>query len=236
MSLRTSPAVIALRNLGRALGVNALVGRWLAGSRYEDRFQQAMLDAVREADVVWDVGANQGLYTRQFAERVGPRGRVYAFEPSPRNLVVLRAAVAALANVTVVPSALGREPGEVSFRQGDDALGATSRIVAAAEPAGGAEALTRVRVARADALVAEAGVAAPTLVKIDTEGFELDVLEGMPRCLASPALHTLCLEIHFELLRARGLADAPARIERMLEQAGFRCDWPDASHLVATRR
>ncbi len=85
MSLRTNRTVIALRNAGRALGVNRLLSSLLAPGGYEGQFQNAMFDAVQAGDCVWDVGANVGLYTTNVAERVGLSGKVCAFEPSPEN-------------------------------------------------------------------------------------------------------------------------------------------------------
>lgn len=49
---------------------------------------------IRLGDTVLDVGANIGYYTLIFARLVGPRGRVYAFEPDPVNFALLRHNVA----------------------------------------------------------------------------------------------------------------------------------------------
>ena len=45
---------------------------------------------IRRGDVVLDVGANIGYYTLLFARLVGDEGRVYAFEPDPRNFALLK--------------------------------------------------------------------------------------------------------------------------------------------------
>ena len=233
MSLRTSRVFIVLRRFGRALGVNAKLVRVLRGG-YENRFQEAMLSAVRPGDCVWDVGANIGYYTLELARRVGSAGSVVAFEPSPNNLERLRAAVAGNNQITVMPCALGAKAGKAHLRQGADPIGATSQLVESEEQSAGAGVVS-VTVQRGDDLVDQQLVPAPCVVKIDTEGFEVEVLEGMSGCLASRSLRALCIEIHFGLLTERGLSDAPARIERMLQAAGFRCRWTDLSHIVATR-
>ena len=129
MSWRTNPAVLALRTLGRALGLNSRLATLLWGTNYEDRFQVAMLRAIREGDVVWDVGANVGFYSKKFSDIAGSSGKVFAYEPSPSNLQRLHEAVASLRNVTVVPLALGEREDVLVLEQGNDPLGATSRII-----------------------------------------------------------------------------------------------------------
>ncbi|MCX5724494.1 MAG: FkbM family methyltransferase [Nitrospirae bacterium] len=233
MSWRTSRTVLLMRNLGRALGVNRLVASCLGGERYEDRFQVAMLGAIRPGDLVWDVGANVGLYSRKFSEKAGPSGQVVAFEPSPDNLLRLQEAVASLGNVTVMPVALGDREAVVQFEQGLDSLGATSRIVARAD--GASVGQIAVQLSSGDHLVSSGRVARPNVIKIDTEGFELDVLRGLQFTLRHASVRTLCIEIHFSLLKERGLPHAPSDIEQLLVSSGFSLLWPDASHLIASR-
>lgn len=229
MSWRTHPIVLALRSLGRALGVNSRLARVLARSGYESSFEEATLARIRPGDCVWDVGANVGLYSLKFLDAVGPRGAVFAFEPSPTNRTRLVAALASQANATVLPVALGDCDGTMKFEQGADALGATSRLLD-----GDGDGID-VRVARGDSLIASGDAARPNVVKIDTEGFELDVLRGLFASLESKSLRALCVEVHFRLMSERGIVDGPRLVERLIRQAGFRVRWTDASHIVATR-
>src|SRR6266540_3023338 len=52
------------------------------------------LSFVRSGETVLDVGANVGAHTVFFSHLVGPRGRVYSFEPVPANVTAMRALVA----------------------------------------------------------------------------------------------------------------------------------------------
>ncbi len=61
-------------------------------------------------------------------------------------------------------------------------------------------------------------------------------MEGLGDIIDNPTLRALCIEVHFGLLAARSLQDAPARIEALLTGAAFHTSWPDASHIVATRK
>ena len=228
MSLQTNRAAIALRNLTRRIGLN----KWLASkvrSGYEDRFGADLLARVRAGDIVWDVGANVGFYTRRFAELAGPAGKVVAFEPSPANCEKLRQNTAGLENVVVMPYGLGNSAAKLSFLQGEDELGATSRIVA------GTEGGPQVDIRRGDEIASCMLAPEPTLIKIDVEGFEWEVLDGFGGLLANPRLHTLGIELHFGLLAARGMPTVPAQIEALLKRSRFACDWPDTSHLIAVR-
>jgi hypothetical protein len=78
-------------------------------------------------------------------------------------------------------------------------------------------------------------VRAPTVIKLDVEGFEVHALRGMPNVLRQPQLRKLFIEVHFTLLERNGTKDGPKQIAALLEPAGFKLDWLDFSHVVATR-
>ena len=231
MSLYTHPITLTARSIGRKIGLNRAIRVLGKSKAYEEAFDKALLNAVRRGDTVWDIGANVGHYTTKFADLVGPSGAVVAFEPSPENEVKLNAAIAGRDNVSVVAAALGASRQSVRLLQGEDSLGATSRLVEANE-AGGYE----VKVVTGDSIVAEGKAPTPTIMKIDTEGFEIDILKGLSDVLKNPALHSVCVEVHFALLSERGLPSAPKEIENLLKRAGFSLHWTDASHVIASRR
>src|ERR1700719_2260133 len=72
--------------------------RWLAGSSnhgcwlgsYELKKQREIEQAVKPGMVCYDIGAHVGFYTLLFAKLVGPSGRVFAFEPLPKNCAVIK--------------------------------------------------------------------------------------------------------------------------------------------------
>lgn len=227
MTWRTNALVLTLRHLGRITGFNAFVGR-LVWRGYETNYEGRLAESIRAGDTVWDVGANVGYYVVQFAERVGPMGRVLAFEPSPSNFSKLTQACAGLANVHLHNIGLGDKPGRFPFAQGIDDLGATSRIM------DGGAGSQFVEIGVADTLI-DQGLDLPAVVKIDVEGYECEVLSGLSRHLCDPGVRLIGVEVHFGILRERQLGDGPRQIENLLSRSGFSVRWADASHLIAAR-
>ena len=74
-----NPWVIKARSLARKTGVIGLINRVRPSGSYEEGVHKALAGAVRPGDVVWDVGANVGIYTEQFCSWVGQDGFVVAF-------------------------------------------------------------------------------------------------------------------------------------------------------------
>lgn len=230
MSWRTHRLVVTLRSMGRALGLNRwIAARLPAGGGYEARYDSGFSGGLRPGDHVWDVGANVGYYTRLFAGRVGEQGHVFAFEPSPTNFQRLATASAGLRNVTLRACGLGREDGKLRFQQGVDDLGATSRIVDSAADG------IAVEIRSGASLLAGGEATLPHAIKIDVEGFELEVLEGMADYLRQPPLRMIGVEVHFGILQQRGMALVPQQIESLLQRSGFTVSWPDSSHILAVR-
>src|SRR4051812_1559833 len=166
MSLMTSPAAIGVRYVLRRMGVTRAYMSLARGSGYEVLLTGAMRRAVRVGDTVWDVGANVGDYTAQFADWVGPEGHVYAFEPSRETGARLAAACAGRANVAILPLGLSDRTGEAKLLRGADADGATARVAHDAEDG----AFDPVALARGDDLIASALATVPSVVKLDVEG------------------------------------------------------------------
>ena len=187
-------------NAGRLWSLASGGRGFITGGFERDRVE-SILALLEPADVVWDIGAHKGYLTLACARRVGPAGAVVACEPSRRNLPLLRRHVRwnRARTVTVVDAALSREEGEARF--GGTGSSITYRLGRGDET---------VRVRRLDALVAE-GLPAPTVAKIDVEGEEAAVLEGMGPHLAG--CRALFIAVHH--------AEAHRETRKVLDGAGF---------------
>lgn len=143
-------------------------------------------DCVKPGDVVWDVGANVGLYAC-YAAKAG--ARVLAFEPSGLNfgLLVSHVELNGLGDL-IAPYclALGRRTEATdlfmsAFEPGHafSSIDAPESQVATFEPAFRQATLSFT----ADDLVDRFGLAPPDHVKIDVDGAEIEILQGAERAL-----------------------------------------------------
>ena len=228
------PSFIAWRNRLRENAFVRKVYSSIAGrGDYEARFSRELLGAIHAGDTVWDVGANVGLYAAQFADRGA--ANVVCFEPAPAAVAALQARFnqgpQADKRVRIVPVALGSQRSTAAFT--DDGTSPDNKIVSPAATDGGAT--VEIQVYSGDEARAELALPTPNVVKIDVEGFELEVIQGLSQVLSSKTLRSVFVEVHFRLLHNRGLDSAPATIIRTLRSQGFRVHWVDPSHLGAYR-
>lgn len=150
---------------------------------------ELMRRTVREADVVFDVGAHVGYYTTLLSTLVGPGGRVHAFEPHPGNFQVLSRNTAELANVTVVNAAVtersDRRLLHFSRNSGRHSLFRT-------EFTGKAGRSLEVLTTTLDDYWAGIGCPPVALVKIDVEGAEPLVIRGASKFIdANPGIRVV---------------------------------------------
>jgi FkbM family methyltransferase len=149
----------------------------------------AIVDALREGGVFYDVGSNVGFFALVAARCVGPIGEVYAFEPLPANVEQIEANAAAnrLDNVTTMPYAVGDQEGTATLYLDAHPGGAT---LSAADSGVGGQ--MDVEVVCIDNLFATGACRPPDVVKIDVEGSELAVLRSMATALSQHRPVVIC--------------------------------------------
>lgn len=151
---------------------------------------ELLLSLLRFPGMVIDVGANMGVHTIPLAAELARQGRtMLALEPQPVIFQQLCANLAlnGLMNVLALPYACGSEPGFVSFTAPDYRReGNFGGVSVSAQ--GGISAVVTAPCRTLDEIVQQAPVA---LIKIDVEGFELEVLKGAKNAIARchPALY-----------------------------------------------
>jgi FkbM family methyltransferase len=163
--------------LGRVLAVS---GRW------EPHVTAQFCASLGPGDVCVDVGAHIGYYTLLASRRVGASGHVYAVEASPRVFRVLSWNLRrnAQTNVSAFHAAAGASSGSGVLYEAPGPNASTSsmspRMLEAPHGAPADEfAPTVVRIVALDDLVPVDAHHRVRVVKVDVEGYEVEVLSGM---------------------------------------------------------
>lgn len=151
---------------------------WTIYYGVERELKSSLYSLVEPGQTVLDIGTNVGEVLLHFGRRVGPRGRAIGFEPNPETLEKC------LRNITLNPSpkveihgvALGDRPGEVMLGRPTAANAGADRVVTSGEG-------VRVPITTLDRFVEEQALTTVDLIKIDVEGFDLNVLRGAERTI-----------------------------------------------------
>lgn len=150
--------------------------------RYEPPIQECIANVVKPGEVCYDIGANLGFFTILLARLAGSAGIVYAFEPVPRNAEIVEgnARLNDMTNISVLRYAVADRNGTSELLLAEHAGGAVLKSAGTPPDLVGS---TMVETRTLDTLVEQNGLRPPTFVKIDVEGAELDVLQGMQSVL-----------------------------------------------------
>lgn len=166
----------------------------MATGTYEPELVARLVEHVRRGDHVLDLGANSGYLSFVAKALAGPAGRIVAVEPHPDNLATIadRQALNPDLPLEVVAGAVAARTGRATLqltrnlansRLGDPAWSHAKPAIAALE----------VATHSLDDLVRRT---APTLVKLDIEGAEGEVLEASAGPSAWPTVPMLLVEYH----------------------------------------
>lgn len=190
--------------LYRRLGI----GRYAPATEYHYHLDRL----VRQGDVCIDIGANLGYYARTIARLAGPAGRLYAVEPVPPILAVLRRNLRRCTNVEILPYALGTENRTITMAN-DSAretgyFGTGQNFV----KEGGAEAQSEFRAEMRRGSELFAALDRLDFIKCDIEGYEV---------VAMRELRPLLERFRPTVLIETGGANRP-QIVRLFTELGYR--------------
>ncbi len=157
---------------------------------------ERVLKASPGPQVLLDVGANKGDWTAQ-ALKLAHSSKdvhVHAFEPSraTRSMLVSRFAESSV--VTVQPYALSEKVGEATFYSNEDGAGTNSL-----SPSSGLNAEV-VKLITIDRFLQQSGIETVSMIKIDTEGFDLLVLRGADKSLHDGRIEIVQFEYNWRWL------------------------------------
>ena len=160
----------------------------LTNGGLEPRTASLFRKILRPGDTYIDVGAHVGYHTLLACQAVGPTGRVLAVEPQPYNCnkILINAALNRLSNITTIVGAVGDQDGFVLLC--DQAPSDKARLTLAGNGVNDGSAKFEVPVWTLETIMRRHEIDAVRLLKIDVEGYELNVLKG--HCRSSPKLRT----------------------------------------------
>ena len=153
---------------------------------------------IKEGMNVADVGANIGYFSRFLSRKVGPKGKIFAFEPMPATFAMYQETVSLnqLTNIVPVNAAVSDTDGTVKMYFSHTHYMASVDVNWASNKGGEIE----VKSLRLDTYFEEKGFF-PDFIKLDIEGGGVFALEGMKNCIVKnqPVLflesHTLAEDL-----------------------------------------
>ena len=197
----------------------------------EPMVQEWIARMVKPRDVVYDIGANVGFFTVILARLVGHGGVVAAFEPLPASARAAQhnADLNGFTHVKILPRAVGRRAGTVKLELQQESTWA--RLATDGTPGPTVD----VEMVAIDSLVADGTLAPPQVMKIDVEGAELEVMEGMRDTIVRHRPLILC-EMHGKNAEFAALMETLGYDVRCLEGDQPLATAPWDVHAVATPR
>jgi FkbM family methyltransferase len=167
----------------------------IAFGNLETAVQEAMVRRLGPGGVFYDIGANLGFFALFAGHLVGlDQGHVYAFEAAPDNADAIRAnaSLNGIPNVTVIDKAVSSRSGIGRLQIVDDQ--SWSKLEEYGQHPY-TERTIDVELVAIDDLIRAGAIAPPTAVKIDVEGAEIAVLDGMRETLERHRPAVIC-ELH----------------------------------------
>ena len=197
--------------LSRALHVSGL---------YEPNTAIVLKRLLRPGAIFFDVGAHAGVFTMLGSRYVGASGRVFSFEPSPRERARLdqHVSINELTNVEVIPAAVGSHDGRAMLSVAAAEYGGLNtlgkRFAYDVERAETVE----VDLTTLDSFVTRREIGRVDVMKLDIEGAECAAIDGATNVLRT-LRPTLILEVVSAALRANG--STPEDLEQRLRTARY---------------
>jgi FkbM family methyltransferase len=187
----------------------------VTGENGEKKVLEKFISLIKKGDVVYDVGANTGVYSIFLAKSVGINGKIVAFEPEIESIKKLKENIKLndINNIFIVEKALG-EKNEISKLY----IGKTTGNFSLVNLYEKEEKYQQVDIVNGDELIEKIKLPIPKALKIDVEGYEYSVLFGLKNTLQNTNCKIICCEIHLGLF-PEGITDE--KIIDLIKSFGF---------------
>ncbi|MBA7599970.1 hypothetical protein ES703_07016 [subsurface metagenome] len=167
----------------------------------EKLLTETLQGELRGGDCVLDIGANIGYYALMEARLVGPQGKVYAIEPVPHNIQLLQDSVQLnnYGNIEIFQQAIGQHDGTLPLYISDHpnwcSFYPTGKVVGQID----------VTVNSLDSFLKDKRC--PNIIRMDVEGYEYEIVNGMRTLLESGVPLALFIEFHPGIMGPQRAAD-----------------------------
>lgn len=160
-------------------------------------------EIVSEGDIFFDVGSNVGCYSLFVAQKIGPTGCVYAFEPDPNCFDKLKRNVELnyYDDIKAKMVAVSNSRGEAALHK--NARKNINQAQSALAKLSSHEKRVKVRKITIDDFVEKESVAKIDVLKIDAQGGEMNVLDGGIKTIRK-YMPKILVRVHEEKCRAHG--------------------------------
>jgi FkbM family methyltransferase len=174
--------------------LKSLIGNALSIGAFETAERAFIQRTLKPGDTFLDIGANGGIFSMLAARRVGPAGRVIAFEPSRREADLLRRNIALnqFENIQVIEQAVSNEDGAAQLAISQD--GALNALRQTNHPAQHIQGWLEVATVTLDTFLERSAIDRVDCIKMDVEGAERLVFQGSARLLTQAAPLTILFE------------------------------------------
>ena len=202
---------------GHRIQINPDYVDLLRGRGYEKGTTKLFIQLVKEGMTVVDIGANIGYYTLLAARRVGPHGRVYAFEPGPQDFKLLTGNLRlnGYENVITVQKAVSNKTGTAPLFLSP--RGSTAHSLLSSRDY--RKETIVIETVILDEFLQRDGNPAIQVIKMDIEGWEMEALDGMHRTIMRNSPLKMIIEFIPWLLASRGMR--PLALTGKLMELGF---------------
>jgi FkbM family methyltransferase len=188
---------------------------YFTGRYYQEDLEDLLSALLRPGDNFVDVGANIGLVTLHAAAII--RNNLWSFEPNPEvyRRLMEHIEMNALDGRRVLNKGLGKERATLSMKLFGRHTGKATLVEL--QPGSSIRAVP-VEVCRGDEALSELDTTRPTVIKIDVEGFEVPVLEGLEETLNGDV--AVVIEVSRSWLERAG--NSAEQLHSMLESRGLK--------------
>lgn len=182
---------------------------------------KTFIDTIARGDIIYDVGANIGLYTLPAAYKLEGTGQIIAFEPIPlwARRLKKNLSLNLIHNVKVYVVGLSNESEDRIIRDKESEGTGMANVMPENKKYifGDLYKQRNIRLERGDDFIAKNKIPYPNIIKIDVEGAELDVLKGLEGIITEKECFAIFCEVHPKILK-----NAVNEVFEFLESRSFK--------------